>query len=220
MGLTWVVVEWASLCDCTPAPGLETPTRAGAAAFPMGFADRRRPRHRPLPTPPPVPTSLFPSRPPGSGPVLVSPQTGCSWSLSAWRPSSSSSCWASAGVSAAPIPAAATSGAPAARKSAAAPRPVSTLTRRTPTPTQRLSCCPEAREYPSPAARPLPLSVCPGPKGRRRPSACLLGQCHSGGHEGSSLGKSGPRRTCYFTLSFTSTLHLLFYFSFISSLSF
>ena len=102
----------------------------------------------------------------------------------------------------------------------AAPRPVSTLTRRTPTPTQRLSCCPEAREYPSPAARPLPLSVCPGPKGRRRPSACLLGQCHSGGHEGSSLGKSGPRRTCYFTLSFTSTLHLLFYFSFISSLSF
>ena len=126
LGLTWVVVEWASLCDCTPAPGLETPTTAGAAAFPMGFADRRRPRHRPLPTPPPVPTSLFPSRPPGSGPVLVSPQTGCSWSLSAWRPSSSSSCWASAGVSAAPIPAAATSGAPAARKSAAAPRPVST----------------------------------------------------------------------------------------------
>ena len=75
-------------------------------------------------------------------------------------------------------------------------------------------CCPEAREYPSPAARPLPLGVCPGSKGRRRPSACLLGQCHSGGHEGSSLGKSGPRRTCSFTLSFTyfnsSLIFLLF----------
>lgn len=122
MGLTWVVVERASLWGCTPAPGVETPTRAGAAASPMGFTDRRRP---PLP-PPPVPTSLFPPRPPGSGPALMSPQTGCSWLSSAWRPSSSSSCWASAGVSAAPIPAAATSGAPAARKSAAAPRPVST----------------------------------------------------------------------------------------------
>ena len=79
------------------------------------------------PAPPALPVSPLPSRPPGSGPVLVSPQTGCLWSWSAWRSSSSSSCWASAGVSAAPTPAAVTSGAPAARTNAAAQRPVSAL---------------------------------------------------------------------------------------------
>lgn len=154
------------------APPLAWRLQQGLGLLPDGLTDRRPP------SPPPAPSAHIPipSQASWLRASLMSPQTGCSRLSSAWRPSPSSSCWASAGVSAAPIPVAATSGAPAARKSAAAPRPVST-----------------------PHPHLLPLGVCPGSKGRRRPSACLLGQCHSGGHEGSSWGQSGPRRTCYFT---------------------
>ena len=156
-----------------------------------------------------MPTSLFSPRPPGSGPVLVSPQTGCSWSWSAWLPSLSSSCWASAGVSAAPIPAAATSGAPAARKSAAAPRPVST---------------PHPPHVHSHSASPHIHSH----------SASVLGSRGRGTHLPASwdsvtlevmrgvvwgkLGQGGPA-TLHYHLH-ASALHLFFYFSFISSLSF
>ena len=141
-----------------------------------------------------------PPRPPGSGPVLVSLQTGCLWSLSAWRPSSSSSCWASAGVSAAPIPAAATSGAPAARKSAAAPRPVST---------------PHPPHVHSHSASVL------GPRGggARLPASwdSVTLEVMRGVVWG-KVGQGGPALLHYHL--HTSTLHLFFYFSFISSLSF
>ena len=199
LGWTWLVVERASLC-AAPQP-LAWRLQQGLGLQLPRWALQTCAALTPSPaTPPPVPTSLFPPRPPGSGPVLVSLQTGCLWSLSAWRPSSSSSCWASAGVSAAPIPAAATSGAPAARKSAAAPRPVST---------------PHPPHVHSHSASVL------GPRGggARLPASwdSVTLEVMRGVVWG-QVGQGGPALLHYHL--HTSTLHLFFYFSFISSLSF
>ena len=192
LGLTWVVLEQASLCGCTPAPGVETPTSAGAAASPMGFAERPRPSaHIPilsqaswLRASSRVPTDWLFVVVVCLAAFLVVLLLGI--------------CWCQC-----------------------CPHTCCCYVRCPCCPEK--CCCPEAREYPSPAACPLPLGIaaCPFPlgispgfKGKRHPSACLLGQCHSGGHEGSGLGKIGPRRTCYFTLSFTcfssSLIFLLF----------
>lgn len=156
---------WASVCCCGPRLAGES---SRGRSFPASFTNRLTLPlilHRPT-----VPVSLcpcvpLPSQASRSRPVL-SLQTGCLWSWSAWLSSSSSSSWASAGVSAAPTPAAVTSGAPAARTSAAAQRPVS------------------APHVPTPAGLP------PGFRGRRQPGAGFPGQRHwSGGCEVSS----GPR---------------------------
>ena len=151
---------WASVCCCGPCIWLENP--AGVTASPASFTNCLAlplTLHRPT-----VPVSLCPSSPlpsqaSRSRPVL-SLQTGCLWSWSAWLSSSSSSSWASAGVSAALTPAVVTSDAPAARISAAAQRPVS------------------APHVPTPAGLP------PGFRGRRQPGAGFPGQRHwSGGYE-------------------------------------
>lgn len=164
-GPAWVVEGGRPSAAVAPV-WLENP--AGVAASLASFTNRLTLPlilHRPT-----VPVSLcpcvpLPSQASRSRPVL-SLQTGCLWSWSAWLSSSSSSSWASAGVSAAPTPAAVTSGAPAARTSAAAQRPVS------------------APHVPTPAGLP------PGFRGRRQPGAGFPGQRHwSGGCEVSS----GPR---------------------------
>lgn len=176
LGLAWVVEERASLCSCAPASAVEASARA--AACPTCSAC----------VPAPFQASLL-SRPPGSGPVLVSPQTGCLWSWSAWRSSSSSSCWASAGVSAAPTPAAVTSGAPAARTNAAAQRPVSAL---------RVS------------PPPLPQASLLDP---RRGGGRLPASRGSATHLAEQLGGKGPGRTGSFGLSsIYSSFSLIFPF--------
>lgn len=190
MGLTWVVVERASLCGCTPAPAVETPTRAGAAASPMGFADRPCPSAH-IPIPSQASWLRASSRVPADWLFVV---VVC---LAAFLVVLLLGiCWCQC-----------------------CPHTCCCYVRCPCCPEK--CCCPEAREYPSPAARPSHSASVLGPRGGGAHLPASWDSVTLEVMRGVVWGKVGQRgpATLHYHLH-TSTLHLFFYFSFISSLSF